>query len=71
MKIQIDPSIGCSECGFIGSLCICELKKKHKPDCRFLKAASLSIELACEHGYQACPICDPCDCGAGQEEGVK
>ncbi len=68
-----DPlAVFCPTCGIIREGCVCELQKTHKPGCRFLRAASLSVELACEHGFQACPICDPCDCGAAVPlEGVR
>lgn len=62
-------SIFCKKCGYV--ICICEIVEKHREDCRFRIAASLSVELACEHGFQACPICDKCTCGAGQEEGLR
>ena len=34
---------------------------KHDPDCKFGKAAG-GIAIECEHGYDVCPICDPCTC---------
>lgn len=60
----------CAGCGNFCT-CTCDLAKKHKARCRFRRAASLSVELACEHGYQACVKCDPCDCGAGQKESIR
>lgn len=57
-------------CGNLAT-CTCQLEVKHKAHCRFLRAAKLSVELACKHGFQACPECDPCDCGAGEKEGVR
>lgn len=51
-------------CGNLVS-CVCDIKQKHKETCRFRMAASLGVELPCEHGLQACPECDPCSCGAG------
>lgn len=51
--------------------CTCSLGRTHAPGCRFLRAAQLSIELACPHGLQACPTCDPCSCGAGRPRGVR
>lgn len=59
----------CATCGNYAT-CVCELKKKHKRTCRYLRAAMLGIEIECEHGFQACPKCDPCDCGAGATEGI-
>lgn len=57
-------------CG-MGVTCVCELQLRHQPKCRFLLASQLSVELACEHGFQACPTCDPCTCGTGATEGVR
>ena len=34
---------------------------KHHSECRFLKA-SKGVPVECEHGYDVCPICDPCNC---------
>lgn len=48
-------------CGNLAT-CTCEIEKKHKKGCRFLRAATLSVELPCDHGLQACPTCDPCTC---------
>jgi hypothetical protein len=59
----------CIVCGHV--TCVCGLRLKHRKGCRFLRAAELSVELACDHGFQACPICDPCDCGAGEVEGIR
>lgn len=68
--IEVGPITGCQTCGNLVA-CTCSLAQRHKHDCRFLKAARLSVELACSHGFQACPECDSCDCGAGQVNGVR
>jgi hypothetical protein len=34
----------------------------HRDGCRYLWAATCAVGIECEHGYDACPICDPCDC---------
>jgi hypothetical protein len=60
----------CGKCGLIIESCVCALREKHMPDCRYLIAASLSVELVCEHGFQACPRCDPCSCGAGEDRAI-
>lgn len=60
----------CEHCGHILESCVCELVKEHKPDCRYRRAALLSVEIECEHGYQACPSCDPCSCGI-EVKGIK
>lgn len=73
MSISINPdldTITCAECGYFKFACICKLKLVHREDCRFLRAARLTVELACDHGFQACPICDPCSCGV-EVEGIR
>lgn len=35
---------------------------RHKPDCTFWRALSGPVAIECEHGYDVCPICDPCTC---------
>ena len=64
------PGTACAGCGNFCT-CTCSIEKKHKKSCRYRVAASLSVELACDHGLQACPECDPCDCGAGAEVPVR
>lgn len=49
-------------CGHVA--CICKVIQTHKVKCRYRMAAQLSVELPCTHGFQACPDCDPCTCGA-------
>jgi len=61
----------CPKCKLIGEGCICKAKLEHDPDCRFLRAASLSVEIACDHGFQACPECDPCKCEAFKDSPPK
>jgi len=71
MNTGLNVQVGCALCGNLAA-CICGLRERHDPSCRFLRAASLSIELECTHGYQACPECDPCDCHPRVEEvGVR
>lgn len=50
-------------CGNIVS-CTCWIEEQHAKGCRYRIAATMPFELACDHGYQACPACDPCTCGA-------
>ena len=54
--------MSCKGCGYV--TCVCNVRVAHRKGCRFRRAAELTFELACEHGFQACPKCDPCDCGA-------
>ena len=50
-------------CGHIS--CICHFKKRHKKECLFLRAVSCSVGIECDHGFDVCPICDPCTCDHG------
>ena len=34
----------------------------HDDDCAFARSASCAVPVECEHGYDVCPICDPCNC---------
>lgn len=45
--------------------CVCSIRKNHKPECLFRKAATCAIPIACEHDRDCCPECDACNCGAG------
>lgn len=61
----------CGKCRNLGS-CTCEVTMLHRKGCRFRRAATLSVELACPHGFQACPECDPCRCpGLATPEGMR
>ncbi len=40
------------------------VKKLHAPDCPFYRAANCPVGIECDHGYDVCPICDPCTCTA-------
>lgn len=53
--------IGCP-CGNLVS-CTCQIETQHAKNCRYRRAATLPFDLECEHGFQACPVCDPCTCG--------
>lgn len=60
-------------CRWCGNLinCVCKIKKNHKERCRYRRAAVLSFEIPCDHGFQACKECDPCTCGFGQEINLR
>jgi hypothetical protein len=47
-------------CGHI--VCVCSLRSRHAPGCKFMLAATGPIGIACEHNRDVCPICDPCTC---------
>lgn len=36
----------------------------HQQGCGLLLAATGAIAIECEHGYDTCPICDPCTCAS-------
>lgn len=36
---------------------------KHLPDCPQRLAREGGAAVECEHGYDCCPLCDPCTCG--------
>lgn len=63
---------GCARCGtikLIGRPCeVCAIKKAHAPGCTYRRAAE-GVAIACEHGRDVCPTCDPCTCGAAAKEG--
>lgn len=65
-----EATLGCAVCGNLVS-CTCGIERTHAGDCRYARAARLSVEIACKHGFQACPICDPCTCGVGATQGVR
>ena len=49
-------------CGHIA--CVCGIIEQHHERCKFRRAAAGSVAIECDHGYDVCPICDPCTCGA-------
>lgn len=49
-------------CGHIA--CVCHILRNHEPSCRFRKSTTCAVPIECEHGYDVCPICDPCTCEA-------
>jgi len=38
---------------------------QHELDCRMYHAANCPVPIECYHGYDVCPICDPCTCYEG------
>jgi hypothetical protein len=67
---NMPPGHACTRCGNLVH-CTCLVKNRHAEDCRYAVAARCPVELACEHGFQACPICDACTCGHGAAEGIR
>lgn len=39
-----------------------DLGFKHKPGCPRLVSMTGAAAIECPHGYDSCPICDPCTC---------
>lgn len=64
------PLIGCPHCGNLCT-CTCKIQREHSEGCRYRRAAQMSVELACDHGFQACPICDPCTCPGINREDLR
>lgn len=52
--------IGCKKCGFI--CCICQVQKDHEPGCTYRLSMQCPVGIECDHGYDVCPLCDPCTC---------
>jgi len=62
MDFELGEVKSCATCGFFD--CVCEIRKVHKPDCKFRRAMETSVGISCDHGHDVCPECDPCTCGA-------
>lgn len=53
--------IPCLTCGHLA--CVCRVLEEHPdPACRYRIAVTCAAPIACEHGWDACPKCDPCTC---------
>jgi hypothetical protein len=62
--------VGKCACGLIS--CVCDVVAKHARNCRFRRAALCPVAFECdEHGFDVCPTCDPCTCGAEAKEKVR
>lgn len=59
VSISIDPT-ACKGCGYFA--CVCKIRAEHSRTCRYLIAALCPVGIACDHGFDVCPICDPCTC---------
>lgn len=44
-----------------------KIAAQHLPGCEFRRVALLPVGIACPHGYEECPTCDPCTCAKVQE----
>ena len=38
------------------------LSRGHESNCKFRIAETCAVGIECDHGYDVCPICDPCTC---------
>lgn len=36
--------------------------QEHLPKCPYVLASAGVAPVECEHGFDCCPICDPCTC---------
>lgn len=54
----------CSTCNRLDG-CVCAIQKAHAENCPFRRSVCCPVGIECEHGYDLCPICDPCTCGVG------
>lgn len=52
--------VDCSGCQRIA--CVCDVVAAHRAGCSYLVAVMCAVPIECEHGFDACPKCDPCDC---------
>ena len=54
---------GCIKCNRLA--CVCDVRAAHpNPRCAYLIAVTCAVPIECEHGYDACPECDPCTCAS-------
>lgn len=42
--------------------CVCTIRAQHEASCRYRRAAASAVGIECDHGFDVCPICDPCTC---------
>lgn len=56
----------CPDCHHFA--CVCQIKAEHERQCKYRIASVGSVAIECEHGYDVCPICDPCTCKGGPSE---
>ena len=48
--------------GLVTDAFIAAETKKHQANCPYLRAQRCPVSIECEHGWDVCPICDPCTC---------
>jgi hypothetical protein len=60
VTLSSEQDIFCSTCGYAN--CICQVRKEHVEGCQYLTSMRCPVGIECEHGYDVCPLCDPCTC---------
>lgn len=60
-----EDDLFCKTCNYIS--CICSVVKGHEMGCTYRSAVCCPVGIECEHGYDVCPICDPCTCKTVRE----
>jgi hypothetical protein len=65
-KIVPFVRVGCKRCDRLA--CVCNVQATHKETCRYRVSTQCPVAVACEHGFDVCPICDPCTCNDPEPE---
>jgi hypothetical protein len=61
-KSRPDHRLACERCQHLA--CVCDIRAAHAEGCPYRTAATCAVAIACDHGFDVCPVCDPCACGA-------
>lgn len=56
-------------CGLIA--CECVTLGKHVEGCKYKRALGCPVAIECGHGYDVCPVCDPCTCAQLKNENTS
>lgn len=52
--------------------CACTLVAAHHKLCKFRLAVLCPVPIECEpHGFDVCPVCDPCECAKEELKCLK
>lgn len=60
LDVRYEKIEACPTCKHFA--CVCKTLEEHHEACLFRGAVTCAIGIECEHGYDVCPICDPCTC---------
>jgi hypothetical protein len=52
--------LNCRRCTRIA--CVCAVLAAHEEQCALRRATTGAVAIACDHGRDVCPLCDPCTC---------